>query len=427
MQMKKRAVAYVTLISILGLIGIAFCVRQVWLEGLLARPGVLISMLILCTLCRSLPIYMRADQAIDVSILSIVAICLYMSPSAAVVMYVVSSFFSMDRSGGDGRVYTIYNTPLYKTIFNLANVTLAVLIPASLCRVLGIAAGDMSFPQVILPTMIYAVGAFGVNAVIMMLLFYLNGQISIREAVSQIIGLTPNVLAAMPISLLLAALYGIPSGEWIVLLMLLPLMLARYAWKLYLDSKGQQMRMIQVLVSTMEAKDPYTQGHSRRVCEYAVQIARAKHLRESQVEQIREGAVLHDLGKIGVDDRILRKPIALTPEERVEMERHPEIGVAIIKDLRLKPDVVEMIHDHHLRYDGSGYPQREGAEKPGLYARILGVADAYDAMTSDRPYRKGMPQEEAIEILRQNAGTQFDPEIVDVFTHLLEENAKAEG
>ena len=427
MQMKKRAVAYVTLISILGLIGIAFCVRQVWLEGLLARPGVLISMLILCTLCRSLPIYMRADQAIDVSILSIVAICLYMSPSAAVVMYVVSSFFSMDRSGGDGKVYTIYNTPLYKTIFNLANVTLAVLIPASLCRALGIAAGDMSFPQVILPTMIYAVGAFGVNAVIMMLLFYLNGQISIREAVSQIIGLTPNVLAAMPISLLLATLYGIPSGEWIVLLMLLPLMLARYAWKLYLDSKGQQMRMIQVLVSTMEAKDPYTQGHSKRVCEYAVQIARAKHLHESQVEQIREGAVLHDLGKIGVDDRILRKPIALTPEERVEMERHPEIGVAIIKDLRLKPDVVEMIHDHHRRYDGSGYPQREGAEKPGLYARILGVADAYDAMTSDRPYRKGMPQEEAIEILRQNAGTQFDPEIVDVFTHLLEENAKAEG
>ena len=426
MQMKKRAVAYVTLISILGLIGIAFCARQIWLEGRLAHPSVLISMLILCTLCRSLPIYMRADQAIDVSILSIVAICLYMSPSAAVVMYVVSSFFSMDRSGGDGKVYTIYNTPLYKTIFNLANVTLSVLVPAALCRALGIAAGDMSFPQVILPTMIYAVGAFCVNALIMMLLFYLNGQISMREAFSQIIGLTPNVLAAMPISLLLAMLYGIPSGEWIVLLMLLPLMLARYAWKLYLDSKGQQMRMIQVLVSTMEAKDPYTQGHSKRVCEYAVQIARAKHLRESQVEQIREGAVLHDLGKIGVDDRILRKPAALTPEERVEMERHPEIGVAIIKDLRLKPDVVEMIHDHHRRYDGGGYPKREGAEKPGLYARILGVADAYDAMTSDRPYRKGMPQEVAIRILRENAGTQFDPEIVDVFTGLLEENAKAE-
>ena len=425
MQMKKRAVAYVTLISLLGLIGIAFCGRQIWLEGQLAHPSVLISMLILCTLCRSFPIYMRSDQAIDVSILSIVAICLYMSPAAAVVMYVVSSFFSVDRSGGDGKVYTIYNTPLYKTIFNLANVTLAVLVPAALCKGLGILLGDMRFPQVILPTMIYAVGAFGVNALIMMLLFYLNGQISLREALSQIIGLTPNVLAAMPISLLLAMLYGIPSGEWIVLLMLLPLMLARYAWKLYLDSKGQQMRMIQVLVSTMEAKDPYTQGHSRRVCEYAVQIARAKHLRESQVEQIREGAVLHDLGKIGVDDRILRKPAALTPDERVEMERHPEIGVAIIKDLQLKPDVVEMIHDHHRRYDGGGYPEREGAEKPGLYARILGVADAYDAMTSDRPYRKGMPQEVAIRILRENAGTQFDPEIVDVFTGLLEENAKA--
>ena len=424
--MKKRAVAYVALISVLGMIGMAFCARQVWLDGRTAHLSVLVSMLILCTLCRSLPIYMRSDQAIDVSILSIVAICLYKGPAAAVVMYFLSSFFSVDKSAGDGKTYTIYNIPLYKTIFNLANVSLAVLVPALVCRGLGITAGDLRFPQVILPTVIYAVGAFLINALIMMLLFYLNGQIGLREALAQIVGLTPNVLAAMPISLLLAMLYAIPSGEWIVLLMLLPLMLARYAWKLYLDSRGQQMRMIQVLVSTMEAKDPYTQGHSRRVCEYAVQIARAMHLRESQVEQIREGAVLHDLGKIGVDDRILRKPEALTEEERVAMERHPEIGVAIIRDLRLKPEVVEMIHDHHRRYDGSGYPKLKGAEKPGLYARILSVADAYDAMTSDRTYRNGMPMEEAVGILRKNAGTQFDPEIVEVFAGLLEEKARPE-
>ena len=424
--MKKRAVAYVALISVLGMIGMAFCARQVWLDGRTAHLSVLVSMLILCTLCRSLPIYMRSDQAIDVSILSIVAICLYKGPAAAVVMYFLSSFFSVDKSAGDGKTYTIYNIPLYKTIFNLANVSLAVLVPALVCRGLGITAGDLRFPQVILPTVIYAVGAFLINALIMMLLFYLNGQISLREALAQIVGLTPNVLAAMPISLLLAMLYAIPSGEWIVLLMLLPLMLARYAWKLYLDSRGQQMRMIQVLVSTMEAKDPYTQGHSRRVCDYSVQIARAMHLRESQVEQIREGAVLHDLGKIGVDDRILRKPEALTEEERVAMERHPEIGVAIIRDLRLRPEVVEMIHDHHRRYDGSGYPRREGAEKPGLYARILSVADAYDAMTSDRTYRNGMPMEEAVGILRKNAGTQFDPEIVEVFAGLLEEKARPE-
>ena len=424
--MKKRAVAYVALISVLGMIGIAFCARQVWLDGQTAHLSVLVSMLILCTLCRSLPIYMRSDQAIDVSILSIVAICLYEGPAAAVVMYFLSSFFSVDKSAGDGKTYTIYNIPLYKTIFNLANVSLAVLVPALVCRGLGITAGDLRFPQVILPTVIYAVGAFLINALIMMLLFYLNGQISLREALAQIVGLTPNVLAAMPISLLLAMLYAIPSGEWIVLLMLLPLMLARYAWKLYLDSRGQQMRMIQVLVSTMEAKDPYTQGHSRRVCDYSVQIARAMHLRESQVEQIREGAVLHDLGKIGVDDRILRKPEALTEEERVAMERHPEIGVAIIRDLRLRPEVVEMIHDHHRRYDGSGYPKLKGAEKPGLYARILSVADAYDAMTSDRTYRNGMPMEEAVGILRKNAGTQFDPEIVEVFAGLLEEKARPE-
>ncbi len=426
MQMKKRAVAYVVLVSIIGVLGIAFCCWQVWHSGQLSKLSVVVSMLILCTLCRSFPIYMRADQVIDVSILSIVAICLYSGPAMAVVMYVASSFFSVDRSGGDGKVYTIYNAPFYKTLFNFANVTIAVLVPAMLGYALGIQAGNMHFPDVILPTVICAVGTFVVNALVMMVLFYLNGQISLREAVMQIVGLTPNVLAAMPISLLLAMLYTIPSGEWLVFLMLLPLMLARYAWKLYLNSRSQQMRMIQVLVSTMEAKDPYTQGHSMRVCDYAVQIARAMGLREKQVEHIREGAMLHDLGKIGVDDRILRKPTELTDEEREEMERHPNIGVAIIKDLQLPQDVEEMIHDHHRRYDGSGYPQGKDEKEPGLSARILSVADAYDAMTSDRPYRKGMPQEVAIEILRKNAGTQFDPELVRIFTELLEGKADAE-
>lgn len=132
--MKKRAAAYVALISLIGLINIVFCCLHVWQDGLLAHLSVLTSMLILCTLCRSFPIYMRADQAIDVSILSIVAICLYQGPAVAVAMYVVSSFFSVDRSAGDGKIYTIYNMPIYKSLFNLANVAMAVLVPATLCN-----------------------------------------------------------------------------------------------------------------------------------------------------------------------------------------------------------------------------------------------------------------------------------------------------
>lgn len=420
-QMKKRAIAYVALVSLIGAINIFFCCVGVVQEGIVQRLSVLLSMLILCTLCRSFPIYMRADQAIDVSILSIVAICLYEGPGTAVAMYFLSSFFSVDRSAGAGKTYTIYNTAVYKTVFNLATVAMAVLVPATVCNLLGVTPGDLRFPYAIMPAAIYSIGAFGVNAFVMMLLFYLNGQITAREAVGQIVGLTPSVLAAMPISLLLAMLYNIPAGEWMVLLMLMPLMLARYAWKLYLDSRGQQVRLIHALVSTMEAKDAYTQGHSKRVEEYAVRIARAMHLKEKQIERISEGAVLHDLGKIGVDDRILRKPGVLDDQEREAMQRHPEIGVNIVADLQLAPEVVEMIHDHHRRYDGGGYPG--DARKPGPYALILGVADAYDAMTSDRPYRKGMPKDVAIRVLREGAGTQFDPQVVDVFTRLLEEKA----
>ena len=420
--MRKRATAYVALISLIGAINIFFCCMGVVQDGMMQRLTVLLSMLVLCTVCRSFPIYMGSDQAIDVSILSIVAICLYEGPGAAVALYFLSSFFSVDRSAGEGKTYTIYNTPFYKTAFNLATVAMAVLVPATVCNWLDVVPGDLRFPYAILPAAIYSVGAFSVNAFMMMLLFYLNGQITVREAVLQIVGLTPNVLAAMPISLLLAFLYSVPSGQWLVLLMLLPLMLARYAWKLYLDSKGQQVRLIQALVSTMEAKDTYTQGHSKRVGEYAVRIARAMHLREKQVELISEGAVLHDLGKIGIDDSILHKPSPLNDEEWKTMQRHPEIGVNIVSDLQLAPEVVEMICNHHRRYDGGGYPARD--EKPSIYALILGVADAYDAMTSDRPYRKRMPQEVAIDILRKGAGTQFAPDIVEVFAKLLEEEGE---
>lgn len=425
--MSRRAKGYVALVSIIGVINVYFCCRnslQIWQqEGLADGIWVFISMLALCTLCRSFPIYMRTDQAIDVSVISIVAICLFRGPGIAVAMYFLSSFLSFDRTRGEGRCITLYNTPIYKTLFNLGNVALSILLPATLCNLLGIRPGELDFPFVLVPTLIYSIGSFVINALLMFGLFHLTGPINVRDAFAKTMGLMPSVMAAMPISLLIALLYQMPSGEWLVLVMLLPMLLARYAWKLYLDSKTQQVRLVHALVSTMEAKDAYTQGHSMRVEGYAVRIARAMHFREAQVQRISEGALLHDLGKIGVDDTILRKPGPLTQEERNLMERHPEIGVMIVSDLQLSPEVVEMIHDHHRRYDGGGYPAREDKARPGMYALILGVADAYDAMTSDRPYRKGMKPQRALAILKEEAGRQFDPEVVEIFTRIMEADA----
>jgi len=187
-------------------------------------------------------------------------------------------------------------------------------------------------------------------------------------------GLILNGLAAMPLGLLIAELLSMESGTWIAMIMLFPLLLARYAWQLYLDSKRQQDRLIAAFVSTMEAKDTYTQGHSQRVGEYAEMIACSMNLGQKKIAMLREAAVLHDVGKIGIEDYILRKPGPLDPEERRKMQEHPMIGVKIVEQVGLAPEVVEVIGQHHERPDGKGYPNGIDAEKinPNTKA-IVGV------------------------------------------------------
>jgi putative nucleotidyltransferase with HDIG domain len=170
----------------------------------------------------------------------------------------------------------------------------------------------------------------------------------------------------------------------------------------------------------MEARDPYTQGHSQRVGEYAKRIARQMRFTAQQMDCIREGALLHDIGKIGVSDLILHKPSFLTPEEREIIQQHPVIGVDIVGQAGLSDAVQEMIRSHHERFDGRGYPDGRLAGELRLTTRILSVADAYDAMTSDRPYRSSMSQAQAREELIRGKGTQFDPVVVDAMLAVMD-------
>lgn len=275
-------------------------------------------------------------------------------------------------------------------------------------------------PNVLLKAVIFSVGTYLTNALLSMTLFCLMGMASASDAFHQVVGLMPNVLAAMPIGLVIALIYSMNHGVWLVLLMLLPLLLARYAWKLYLDAQKQQMLLIDAIVSAMEAKDKYTEGHSRRVHDYAMQIGQAMGMPRKTLEILGTGALLHDVGKIGIDDSILRKPDRLTDEEWQIMRSHPDIGVRIVSGLGFSPEVLEIIHNHHQRYDGSGYPPRAAGQTPSMLTMIMCVADAYDAMTSDRAYRKHFSQEKAIAILREGAGTQFHPDVVNAFIQVLE-------
>lgn len=164
----------------------------------------------------------------------------------------------------------------------------------------------------------------------------------------------------------------------------------------------------------MELKDPYTSGHSLRVADYSQEIARRMGLPDQVVERIRIAAVLHDIGKIGVKGAILNKTSKLTKEEYEEVKKHPELGEKLISKIEDFSDIAKIVRHHHEWYSGQGYPDGLRGEEIPLESRIIAIADAFDAMTSDRPYRKAMDRKTALEILRRNEGSQWDPEILKI-------------
>jgi len=178
-------------------------------------------------------------------------------------------------------------------------------------------------------------------------------------------------------------------------------------------------QVMQSLVKILEAKDVYTRGHSERVAAYAVQIAEAMGLPPARRELLKDAALLHDIGKLGIDLEILRKPGKLTDVEFEQIKTHPAIGEDIIKPIALEEELVNIVRWHHERFDGKGYPDRLGRADVGELTAIVAVADTYDAMTSTRPYRTALTQETAVAELLKHSGTQFDPAVVAAFVKVL--------
>ena len=173
---------------------------------------------------------------------------------------------------------------------------------------------------------------------------------------------------------------------------------------------------LELMVKAMEARDPYTSGHSRRVAEYAVVIARELRLPPAEIDGVKRAALLHDVGKIYEEFApLLRKEGRLTPEEMMVMRSHVVRSAQLVATAgRLRGTVESMIRHHHENYDGSGYPDGLAREQIPMGARIIMIADTVDAMTTDRPYRKALPLQRAMEELRKYAGRQFDPKLVDL-------------
>jgi putative nucleotidyltransferase with HDIG domain len=184
---------------------------------------------------------------------------------------------------------------------------------------------------------------------------------------------------------------------------------------LYTELEESYESTLEAMITALDFRDNETHGHSRRVVEYAVLVAQSMGVGEPDLSWIRRGAILHDVGKIGVSDAILRKPGKLDAAEWDEMKRHPEMGYRMLKHIRFLKPALDIVHCHQERWDGSGYPHGLKGEQIPLGARIFAAVDTFDAMTSDRPYRAALSIEAARDEIRRFSGIQFDPRVAEAF------------
>lgn len=183
----------------------------------------------------------------------------------------------------------------------------------------------------------------------------------------------------------------------------------------YRKLKAANRQALFGLAEAIETKDPYTKGHCGRVAAYAMVLAEASGYPKGDLEALEFGAFLHDIGKIGIRDAVLLKPGPLDEEEWVHMREHPLMGYEIASKIEMLKTIIPAVRNHHERWDGKGYPDKLKGMKIPVAARIVAIADAYDAMATDRPYKHGLPMEDCEKLLRKNAGKMFDTSLVDVF------------
>jgi putative nucleotidyltransferase with HDIG domain len=227
-----------------------------------------------------------------------------------------------------------------------------------------------------------------------------------------------HVFAFIPLGAIIAMVY-VSHGPWSILLFVVPIFLARYSFKLYVDMKEAHINTVAALTSAIDANDPFTHGHSYRVSRYALRIGSAMGLSSRDMEILEYGALLHDIGKIAIQHDILLKPERLSDQEFLTLKQHPTIGADIVENLKFLKEAAVLVRYHHEQPNGKGYPEGLKGDEIPVGARIILVADAFDAMTSDRPYRKGLSIERVVEQFEKYGGEQFDYEIAGLAVRLI--------
>src|SRR2546428_13778790 len=306
--------------------------------------------------------------------------------------------------------------PAIRIVFNTSQYMLAVGVGGWIYRSLGGAVGLDNFSFTFVPFIALVISFFIINHGSVALAVAFSSGVSVREAWGRIGGraLVTDFFAST-LAILLVFLYVRLQLPGIAILVF-PLFLVRQLYQMNLQLQEELEEKLELMVKAMEARDPYTSGHSRRVSEYAIAIARELRLSANALDSIKRAALLHDVGKIYEEFApLLRKDGKLSPEERMTMQSHVIRSAQLVATAaRLRGPVEAMIRHPHENFDGSGYPDGLAAEQIPIGARIIMIADTIDAMTTDRPYRKALNLPRAIEELEKYSGTQFDPDLVSV-------------
>ena len=311
-------------------------------------------------------------------------------------------------------------TSWYKIIFNASQYALSVGVAGLTYQYIGGVVGFQNFFKFALPAALCALTYCVINSTLVAIVISFAKQVKLTMVWRlNIKEMMPSYLAEAPMGFLMAIVY-VEVGIIGILLFFLPLLLARRSFELYTKMRKVYLDTIRALAAAIDAKDPYTKGHSERVAKTSVALALELNLSDRDIENIEYTALLHDIGKIGIADNILGKRSSLTDKEFDKIKEHTVMGAKIIEPVDFLKNSYKAIYHHHERYNGKGYPDGIKSEDIPILARIIAVADAYDAMGSDRPYRKKLSHNKILRELKEQSGKQFDPEVVKALISVLD-------
>ncbi|MGJ7045708.1 HD-GYP domain-containing protein [Thermoanaerobacterium thermosulfurigenes] len=416
-MLNRKVKTFMSIVITLGLLVIVYSILNINYNKIFET----VVLGILAAATESLPVYINKDIAVSVGYaIDLMAVIILGFPNAIIVA--ILGMILQIAVDENKNIRTILNRPYYKTLFNISQISISVFVASLVYKYLGGVSGVFIYPKYIFQAIVAAIVYYFLNNILVTILVsMLVNKPFLKTWTKDFSWMMTNFLFLAFIGILMASSF-IAYGYIALLIFFVPLIMVRYMFKLNMELKQSYYDTINALTKALEAKDRYTLGHSKSVEKLAVYLCREAGFSEAHTEMVRIAALLHDVGKIGIVENILNKPGKLSKEEYDHIKQHPVSGYEILKDVPFLKNVRYWVRYHHEWYNGNGYPDGISGRQIPLEAEILAIADVFDALVSDRPYRNAYTREEAYKIIVDSEGTQFSPRIIKLFKKAYEKN-----